>query len=127
MKDECFDSLVRGARLCCLGSILLTALLWLLLSVSRPVLGGLFLGQLGGFYVIWSLQVQGRQPSTRPATTVFAFSMVAMVTRFLALAVVLVAAELFRAWFNPFAALAGFLLGFIYFCAAFLFGTRRPG
>jgi hypothetical protein len=107
-------------------AILLVALLWWLLPVYRPYTGGLFIGQLGGAYVVYSMIRQGHLRDETGGTALFASGMLGLFTRLIVLVLVIVAAEKLPR-VNVYAALVGYLLGFVWIIVGIYGFAKRRG
>ncbi|MBX6352103.1 MAG: hypothetical protein IRZ10_02110 [Thermoflavifilum sp.] len=105
---------------------MLVALLWLALPVYRPYTGGLLIGQLGGAYVVYSMFRQGHLRDGMQGTALFASGMFGLFTRLIVLAVVIVAAEKLP-HLNVYAALVGYVLGFVWIIAGLYGLAKRRG
>jgi hypothetical protein len=114
MSQDRLDARLRAIKLWGLAFICLTVIAWLALGMWRHAIGGLFIGELGGAYVVVSLIGQGHRRDNMQGTALFASGMVGMFTRILALVAVMVVAEHWRIYFNPYSALIGYLLGFVF-------------
>lgn len=105
---------VRAIKLWGLAFIVLTVVVWLILREWHHALAGLLLGELGGAYVVVSLIGFGHRNDKTEGLALFASGMVGMFTRILALIAVMVIAEHWKSVFNPYTALIGYLLGFVF-------------
>lgn len=92
----------------------LTVLSWLFLGPWRIVVNGLLLGELGGLYVVFSMIRQGHHNDDTQGTALFASGMVGMFTRLILIVAIMVVSLKFRTTFNPYTALIGYLLGFVF-------------
>lgn len=92
--------------------LLLTAVMWLVLSVWRPVMNGLLVGEAGGAYVVYSMLRQGHLKDGLQGVPLFASGMMGLFTRLLVLCAVMIVAVK-APDVNPIATLAGYLLGFV--------------
>lgn len=114
MSQDRLNARLRSIKLWGLALMLLTVIAWLAISAWRVALGGLFIGELGGAYVVVSLIAQGHRNDNMQGTALMASGLATMFTRILVLIAVMVVAERWRHYFNPYTALFGYLLGFIF-------------
>lgn len=114
MNQDRLNARIRAIKLWGLAFIGLTVIAWLVLGHWREALSGLLLGELGGAYVVLSLIHQGHRNDSTAGTALFASGIIGMFTRVIALIAVMVIAEHWRTFFNPYAALIGYLLGFVF-------------
>lgn len=124
MTQNRLNARLRTIKLWGLVFIGLTVVAWLIVGAWRELLGGLFIGELGGAYVVVSLIGQGHRNDGMQGIGLFTSGMVGMFTRVLALVAVMVIAEHWRAYFNPYTALIGYLLGFVIISVG-LYGIAR--
>jgi hypothetical protein len=96
-----------------LAAVVVTLVLWLMFPSWRPVWNGLLLGEAGGAYVVYSMIRQGHLKDGLQGTALFASGMLGLFTRLVVLVVVIVAAEKMPR-VNVYAALVGYLLGFVW-------------
>jgi hypothetical protein len=104
--------------------IVLTAVVWLLVPVWRVAVNGLLLGELGGAYVVISMIRQGHLNDNTQGTALFASGMAGTFTRLAVLAAVMVVSLKLKSTMNPYTALVGYLLGFVFIFAG-LYGYAR--
>ncbi|PWI58017.1 hypothetical protein BM613_06115 [Sulfoacidibacillus thermotolerans] len=95
-----------------IGIIALSAVARFVFRSAQPDMNGLLLGELGGAYVYYSMIRQGHLRDGLQGKALFASGMLGMVTRFVVLIAVMVVAVK-SPGVNPFAALVGYLLGFV--------------
>lgn len=132
MSQDRLNARIRTMKVVGLVFMGLTALVCLIafgvkglvLHNWREAILGLLLGELGGAYVVVSLIGQGHRNDKTEGMTLYASGMVGMFTRLLALVAVMVVSELWRSLFNPYAALIGYLLGFVFIFVG-LYGIAR--
>ncbi|GGJ10929.1 hypothetical protein GCM10010885_20200 [Alicyclobacillus cellulosilyticus] len=101
----------------------LTLLVWFVARPWHAVTSGLLLGEAGGAYVVYSLIRQGHLDDGMQGTALFASGMLGLFTRLVVLVAVLVVALKWKG-VNPYAALAGYLLGFVLVFAG-MYGIAR--
>jgi len=104
----------------------LTAVCLLLLSGVRVALSGLLLGEFGGLYVVFSMFRQGHHKDNTQGTALFASGMVGMFTRLILIVIIMVVSLKFRAVFNPYTALVGYVLGFVCVFAGLYGYAKNP-
>jgi hypothetical protein len=104
----------------------LTALSWLVLSAWRTAMGGLLLGELGGLYVVFSMFRQGHHNDDAQGAILMASGMAGMFTRLIMIVAIMVISLKFRTIFNPYTALIGYLLGFVFVFAGLYSFARGP-
>lgn len=92
----------------------LTAVCLLSLGSLRVALSGLLLGEVGGLYVVFSMFRQGHHKDNTQGTALFASGMVGMFTRLILIVLIMVVSLKFRTVFNPYTALVGYVLGFVF-------------
>lgn len=114
MSQNRLNARLRAIKLWGLALLLATGIAWLAWSAARVYLGGLFVGEIGGAYVVVSLIAQGHRNDNMAGTALMATGMATMFTRMLVLIAVMVVAEYWRAHLNPYTALIGYLLGFVF-------------
>lgn len=124
MSQDRLNARLRAIKLWGLVFIGLTVVVWIGVGSWREALGGLFIGELGGAYVVYSLIAQGHHNDDTQGIALFTSGMLGMFTRLLALVAVIVIAELWRTYFNPYTALIGYLLGFVIIFVG-LYGIAR--
>ena len=124
MSQDHLNARLRAIKIGGLALIGLTIVVWLAVGVWRHALSGLLLGELGGAYVVVSLIAQGHRNDDTQGTALFASGMIGMFTRILALVAVMVIAEHWRSYFNPYMALIGYVLGFVFIFIG-LYGFAR--
>lgn len=121
MSSDRLTARLRAMRWWGLAFLVVTLIVWALVGPWRQLIGGLFVGELGGAYVVLSLT---HRNDDMEGTALFASGMIGMFTRIIALVVVMVIAEHWRTYFNPYMALVGYLLGFV-FVVAGLYGFAK--
>ncbi|WP_067624863.1 hypothetical protein [Alicyclobacillus acidiphilus] len=104
----------------------LTALCLIILSGLRVVLSGLLLGEVGGLFVVVSMIRQGHHNDDTQGTALFASGMLGMFLRLIAIVLIMVISLKFKALFNPYTALVGYLLGFAFVFAGLYSYARNP-
>ncbi|KPV42816.1 hypothetical protein [Alicyclobacillus ferrooxydans] len=124
MTQDRLNARLRATKLWGLAFIVLTVIAWIAIRGLHQLIGGLFIGELGGAYVLVSLIGQGHRNDDMEGTALFASGMLGMFTRIIALVIVMVVAEHWRTYFNPYTALVGYLLGFV-FVVAGLYGFAK--
>lgn len=92
----------------------LTAVCLIFIGALRVALDGLLLGEFGGLYVLFSMFRQGHHNDTTQGAALFVSGMAGMFTRLVVIVLIMVISLKFRAVFNPYTALTGFLLGFVF-------------
>lgn len=92
----------------------ITAVSWPFLAPWRVVVNGLLLGELGGLYVVFSMIRQGHHNDNTQGPALFASGIVGMFTRLILIVVIMVISLKFPSMFNPYSALIGYLLGFVF-------------
>ncbi len=116
-SDDRLNARLRAIKLWGLYFIGLTILAcivtWLIHGMWQRAMNGLLLGELGGAYVVFSMIRQGHHDDTMGGPALFASGMLGMFTRLIVLAMVMVI-SLKVPHFNPFTALIGYLLGFVF-------------
>ncbi|MCF8567153.1 hypothetical protein LLE49_20755 [Alicyclobacillus tolerans] len=113
----------RAIKLAGISVFVVTLLVWLTIPAWRSELNGLLIGEVGGAYVVYSLIRQGHLNDGLEGTALFASGMLGTFTRLLVLAVVMIAA-IKLPHVNVYAALIGYLLGFVLIFAG-LYGFAR--
>lgn len=114
MNVDRLNARLRAIKLSGLILICLTAVSWIFLGMWRVAISGLLLGELGGAFVVISMIRQGHHNDNTGGASLFASGIVGMFTRLVVLAIVMVVAEKWRHIFNPYTALIGYLLGFVF-------------
>ncbi|GEO24746.1 hypothetical protein AAC03nite_05310 [Alicyclobacillus acidoterrestris] len=114
MSVDRLNKRLRTITISWLVFIGLTVLGWIILADWRVALNGLLLGEVGGFYVVFSMIRQGHHNRDTQGAALFASGMVGMFTRLILIAAIMVISLKFRAVFNPYTALIGYLLGFVF-------------
>lgn len=106
----------------------LTALCLIVLSGFglRVVFSGLLLGEVGGLFVVVSMIRQGHHNDNTQGTALLASGMLGMFLRLIAIVLIMVISLKFKALFNPYAALVGYLLGFAFVFAGLYGYARNP-
>jgi hypothetical protein len=111
--DDRLNARLRAIKLWGLAFIGLTILAWLVFFMWRAAMNGLLLGELGGAYVVFSMIRQGHHNDKMEGPALFASGMLGMFTRLIVLGLVMFI-SLKVPHFNPFTALIGYLLGFVF-------------
>lgn len=124
MTQDRLNARLRAIKVWGLAFIVLTLVVWIFAGTWRQIVGGLFIGELGGAYVLLSLIGMGHRNDDMQGTALFASGMFGMFTRIIALIIVMVVAEHWHTYFNPYTALVGYLLGFV-FVVAGLYGFAK--
>ncbi|GMA63545.1 hypothetical protein NZD89_27185 [Alicyclobacillus fastidiosus] len=114
MSVDRLNKRLRAITISWLVFIGLTVLAWIVLADWRVAVNGLLLGELGGLYVVFSMIRQGHHNNNTQGAALFASGMVGMFTRLILIVLIMVVSLKFRAVFNPYAALIGYLLGFVF-------------
>jgi hypothetical protein len=117
------DARIRKMAWVGAAGFLVTALVWLVATPWRPVMNGLLLGEVGGAYVVYSMIRYGHRHGGLEGKALFASGMLGMFTRLVVLAAIMVVAMKLPD-VNPYAALVGYLLGFVLIFAG-LYGYAR--
>lgn len=124
MTQDRLNARLRAMKWWGLSFFVATLIVWAIVSPWRQLIGGLFVGELGGAYVFISLIGQGHRNDDMEGPALFASGMLGMFTRIIALVAVMVIAEHWKTYFNPYMALVGYLLGFV-FVVAGLYGVAK--
>ncbi|MCL6627267.1 ATP synthase subunit I [Alicyclobacillus shizuokensis] len=106
------DARIRWMAYVGAAGLLLTAAVWAVALPWRSVMNGLLLGEAGGAYAVYSMIRYGHRHGGLEGKALFASGMLGMFTRLAVLAAVMVAAVKLPN-VNPYAALIGYLLGFV--------------
>ncbi|MFB5191021.1 hypothetical protein [Alicyclobacillus fastidiosus] len=114
MSVDRLNKRLRAITISWLVFIGLTVLAWIVLADLRVAVSGLLLGELGGLYVVFSMIRQGHHNNNTQGAALFASGMVGMFTRLILIVLIMVVSLKFRTVFNPYAALIGYLLGFVF-------------
>lgn len=114
MNDNRLKQRIRSITISWLVFMGITVICLFLLASLRAALSGLLLGELGGLYVVFSMFRQGHYNDNTQGTALFASGMVGMFTRLLFIVLIMIISLKFRAVFNPYTALVGYLLGFVF-------------
>ncbi|WP_245632700.1 ATP synthase subunit I [Alicyclobacillus kakegawensis] len=117
------DARIRWIAYVGAAGLLLTAAVWAVALPWRSVMNGLLLGEAGGAYAVYSMIRYGHRHGGLEGKALFASGMLGMFTRLAVLAAVMVAAVKLP-HVNPYAALVGYLLGFVLVFAG-LYGYAR--
>lgn len=120
-SQDRLNARIRAIRWWGLAFLVLTLIVWVFAGGWRQLVGGLFIGELGGAYVLLSLT---HRNDDMEGTALFASGMIGMFTRIIALVAVIVIAEHWRTYFNPYMALIGYMLGFV-FVVAGIYGFAK--
>lgn len=104
----------------------LTAVCLAVLVSLRVAFSGLLLGEFGGLYVVFSMFRQGHHQDSTQGTALFASGMVGMFTRLILVVLIMVISLKFRSLFNPYTALIGYVLGFVFVFAGLYSYARDP-
>ncbi|WAH36868.1 ATP synthase subunit I [Alicyclobacillus dauci] len=126
MSVDRLNKRLRTITISWLVFIGLTAVSWFFLGPWRVAVNGLFLGELGGLYVVFSMFRQGHHNDDTQGTALFASGMVGMFTRLILIVVIMVISLKFRTVFNPYAALIGYLLGFVFVFVGLYSYVKNP-
>jgi nitrate/nitrite transporter NarK len=126
MTVDRLDKRLRTITISWLVFIGLTAICWACLGGWRVAISGLLLGELGGLYVVFSMFRQGHHNDQMQGTALFASGMVGMFTRLILIVLIMVISLKFRAIFNPYTALIGYVLGFVFVFAGLYGYARNP-
>ncbi|WP_304458393.1 hypothetical protein [Alicyclobacillus sendaiensis] len=117
---------LRAIQWSWLGLMLLTAVGVAVFRDARPVFSGLLLGEMGGLFVIFSMIRQGHLNDNVQGQMLFASGMVGMFARLALIVVIMVIALKFRAVFNPYAALVGYALSFVFIIIGMYRYAKNP-
>lgn len=116
---------IRAIQLSGLVFFAVTCVVWFALSELRHITAGLLMGELGGAYVVYSMIRQGHRNDNLQGAALFASGIIGMITRVAVLAVVIIATLKLRD--NIVAALAGYVLGYVFVFAGFAGLMRNSG
>lgn len=103
---------LRTIKLTGLGIVVLTLVVWLIVSAWRVEVNGLLLGEVGGAYVVYSMIRQGHVNDGTQGPILFASGIIGMVTRWAVLAAVIVIAVKVPS-INVYTAVIGYMFGFV--------------
>jgi uncharacterized Tic20 family protein len=124
MSLDRLNARLRAIKLWGLAFIGLTAVVCLIVGAWRVAMYGLLLGEIGGAYVVFSMIRQGHHDDDTQGTALFASGMAGTFTRLAVLAAIMVISVKLRTYINPYTALIGYLLGFVFIFVG-LYGYAR--
>lgn len=102
----------------------LTLVIWLVATPLRPLMNGLLIGEVGGAYVVYSMIRHGHHKGELEGKALFASGILGMFARFVVLIAIMVIALKTRHSINPYTALVGYCLGFVWIFVG-LYGIAR--
>lgn len=105
-------------------AIALTLLVWLIATPLRPLMNGLLIGEVGGAYVVYSMIRHGHHKGELEGRALLASGMLGMFARFVVLIAIMVIALKTKNIINPYTALVGYCLGFVWIFVGF-YGIAR--
>ncbi|MBF8376938.1 hypothetical protein IW967_03490 [Alicyclobacillus mali] len=117
---------LRAIQWSWLGLMVLTAISVAVFREVRPVCSGLLLGEVGGLFVIFSMIRQGHLNDDVQGQLLFASGMMGMFARLALIVVIMVISLKFKALFNPYAALVGYALSFVFIIIGMYRYAKNP-